>query len=133
MPACTSFDFIRVAFTGNSLRGWYYPYPNLLVNDYSTFAYYNTTAGYPKLEVYNLSGSDFAWGLFTTESQKTNKAPSYRSRQIAGPGQNPNTPLPDCPVVTWVYGRNVTTSGSVPATTGKILSDVHRALADLIG
>lgn len=133
MPACTSFDFIRVAFAGNSLRGWYYPYPNLLVNDYSSFSYYNTSTGYPKLEVYNLSGSDLAWGLFTSETQKTNKTPAYRSRDISGPGQNPNVALPNCPTGTWVYGRNITTSGSVPTTTGKTNADVHRALADLIG
>jgi hypothetical protein len=121
MPACTTVQILRVVGAGQhtSTTGLYYPNPGL-VNNFSSYSYFNGLSTYPRVEVYTVSGSDTAWGIFTAAN-----IPVYRSRQLSGPGQNPNTALPNCPNnLTWVYG-SATNTGAVPTVVEKTTTQIH--------
>jgi len=124
MAVCTLYDFFRITQAGNNtLNGLYYQDIDRTTLGFSVFSLFNPLDNYPRLEVYNLSGSSYAWGLFISSGQA-----AYRSSQI----YTNLTQVPDCPSnLIWVYG-NAVTSGSLPTVVGKTNIEAHRELINLM-
>ena len=102
----------------NDLVGLYSPSGSAL-DIFSSFKHLfptNTTTKYPRIEPYNLSGSDYAWGVFTAPN-----TPRYRSIDI----YDTLNDIPTCPDgITWVNTTGNT--GAVVTVVGKSEGQVHR-------
>lgn len=123
MAACTTYDLFRVVSAGNNLaNGFYYPTSGYEALGFSIFSFFNTIRGYPCLRVFNLSGADYAWGLFLTSTLS-----AYRSSEI----YTSLSLVPDCPQgLSWVFGTQ--TTGTYPNVMGKTTQEVHREIVNLL-
>ena len=118
MPYCTAYDFFRIKGADAIYTDMYRPTTSgIQINGFDVYVSFTNwgRSEYPRLQVYNLSGTHWAWGLFTSPSSVR-----YRSSII----YTTTAAVVDCPHnLVWVHSNGQI--GTLPNVYGNSWANIQ--------